>query len=321
MKNKYNLKEIVSVKCAIFGFKLLIMLPMPILIFLSVVIESIIYQLVKYNIMPTMRIRYAIALTNLQLCFPDKTEFEQRRIWRASFRESVLGYLNYGLLFCASPNKLRHRVKCYGLEKINNIEDLQAYIILVPHFCAFDVGMNRVSLDVKFCSIYKGVDSYFYDCLKEARLRFVKNSDNSIIYSINDGLIPVVRTLQRDKLPLFYLPDLDYGESNSIYAPFFQNQIRATLNTLPRLTKLTDAKVVSSISYRKGNHYYFEFKTLLEDYPTGNNLDDILTMNRVLEKLICEYPEQYRWYFSIFKTQPNKPDSYLYEGAENKVVF
>ena len=320
-KNRYHWHERLKVNLAIWGFKILIYLPMPILRALSLVIELGMYQASKYHWMPAMRRRYAIALTNLQLCFPEKTEFERRKIWRASFRESVLGYLNYGLLFCASPNKLRRRIKCRGLEELLEYAQSQAAIILVPHFCAFDIGMNRVSLDVSFCSIYKLVDSYFYECLKQARLRFVKPNDNSVIYSIEDGLISVVRTLQKDKLPLFYLPDLDYGEDNSVYIPFFQHALRATLNTLPRLTRLTNAVVLPSSSFRSGNHYYFEFKTVLANYPTGNNVDDISTMNHVLEQVIREHPEHYRWYFPIFKTQPNQPDGYLYQGAEDKIVF
>lgn len=320
MKNKYPWRERLRVNLAILGFKVLIYFPMPILRLLSVVIELGMYQASKYNWLPAMRRRYAIALINLQLCFPENTELERRKIWRASFRESVLGYLNYGLLFCASPNKLRQRIKCQGLDEVLKYEHSQAAIILVPHFCAFDIGMNRVSLDVSFCSIYKYVDNYFYECLRLARLRFVKPDDNSVIYSIEDGLIPVVRVLQNKKLPLFYLPDLDYGETNSIYAPFFQ-QSRATLNTLPRLAKLAKAVVIPSNSFRRGNYYYFEFKKAVDKYPTGNNVDDVETMNSILERVIREHPEHYRWYFPIFNTQPNKPDGYLYEGAEDKIVF
>lgn len=309
---KYPFIQIIKVEIILLGFRLLSYLPMKILYLISIFIEYILYSLANISILKQMAKRYQITKTNLMLCFPEKSPESISQICKQTFRESILVYLNYGVLFFSSINKLQSRVKCVGLEKFKQESADCPTIVVIPHFCAFDIALNRVSQEVMFCSTYKQVDNYFYEKLRRARLRFVKEGDESIILPANGSILSIIKVM-RNNIPFFYLPDLDYGTSSSVYIPFLGHKYRATLNTVPRLANITQAKVYTCNIYRHNDRYIFEFQGPIE---LDNSLDikqQVKRINETYENNIRKFPEHYRWYFPIFNTQPDLPDGQLYK--------
>ena len=308
---KYPLLQIIKVEFALLGFRVLSFLPMKILYILSCIIEAILYRLISNGIFSAMKTRYNITMVNLELCFPDKNLLERLAIARQCFRESILVYLNYGLLFNSSPQKLRSRIKCIGLEQFKQEYSDHPTIVVIPHYCAFDLALNRVSQDVVFCSSYKQVDNYFYEKLRQARLRFVSADEQSVIYPAQGSIAPIIRSIKRH-IPFFYLPDLDYGEENSVLITFLAHHSRATLNTVPRLVRLTGAHVYTCDIYRHKNHFVFEFIGPLGNINGEKITEEVCTISRSYENQINKHPEHYRWYFPIFTTQPELKPGAVY---------
>lgn len=313
---KYPLLQVIKVELALLGFRLLRLLPMKILYILSCIIEAILYRLISNGVFSAMKARYNITMVNLELCFPNKSLVERLAITRQCFRESILVYLNYGLLFNSTPQRLRSRIKCIGLEKFKQEYATHPVIVVIPHYCAFDLALNRVSQDVVFCSSYKQVDNYFYEKLRQARLRFVSADEQSVIYPAQGSIAPIIRSIKR-RIPFFYLPDLDYGEENSVYVPFLAHHSRATLNTVPRLVRLTEALVYTCDIYRQKNHFVFEFIGPLENISGEKIPEEVCMISKFYETQINKHPEHYRWYFPIFNTQPESKSGILY----NKKFF
>ena len=309
---KYPLSQVIKVELAILGFRLLSYLPMSVLYAISIVIEAIIYRLIKNGLLAAMSKRYQITAVNLRLCFPEKSPVQQLKICRQNFRESILVYLNYGLLFASSPHKLRSRVTVIGLEQFKEKYVAHSSIVVIPHFCAFDIALNRVSQDVVFCSSYKQVDNYFYEKLRQARLRFVGSGEPSVIFPAANSLAPIIRAIKRN-IPFFYLPDLDYGADSAVYIPFLGHPYRATLNTVPRIARLTAAQIYTCDIYRQNNRYVFEFIGPLDSRFDAEIATQVHAISRVNEERIRKHPEHYRWYFPIFNTQPNLPSGKLYQ--------
>jgi lauroyl/myristoyl acyltransferase len=47
----------------------------------------------------------------------------------------------------------------------------------------------------------------------------------------------------------------------------------------------------------------------LENFPSGDEIEDAARMNREIEAGVRAMPEQYMWTFKLFKTRPDDADS------------
>jgi lauroyl/myristoyl acyltransferase len=104
----------------------------------------------------------------------------------------------------------------------------------------------------------------------------------------------------------YLMPDEDLREARTIFAPFFGVQT-ATLPVVGRLSRLTGAKVLPMFTRRLDTgHYEVKIHPPLDEFPTGNDMNDASRINEVFEAGIRLVPEQYLWTLQWFK---NRPDS------------
>jgi len=131
-----------------------------------------------------------------------------------------------------------------------------------------------------------------------ARTRF----GNPHLVSRQEGLRSVIRVIKSGK-PFYFLPDMDFGIRDAIFSPFF-GVPTATITALPRLARLTGAKVVPVITRQEGHGYVARFYPAWENYPTGDVEADVARMNAFIEERVREMPDQYFWAHKRFKTRP-----------------
>jgi KDO2-lipid IV(A) lauroyltransferase len=136
--------------------------------------------------------------------------------------------------------------------------------------------------------------------MRHGRCRFFP----TVLIPKSDGVKPMIRTLKAG-MPAYYLPDQDHGRTNAVFAPFF-GVPAATLSTLPRLAKITQAQIVPVITRQRswGRGYAVRFYPPWVDFP-GSDLDaDVARMNRFIEDRVRETPAEYLWLHRRFKTRP-----------------
>jgi KDO2-lipid IV(A) lauroyltransferase len=244
--------------------------------------------------------RKRIARRNLELCFPEKSESERRRLLRQNLRASVRAALEHGLLIWASAPRLEKLIRIEGREHLDACRG-KPVILLAPHFIGLDMGGVRLSTDLKVASMYSRsrnavVDHY----LLKSRTRFTQ----AALASRHEGIRPLIRIIQSG-LPFYYLPDQDYGRRESIFVPFFGIPA-ATIPALARLTKVTGAKVVPAVTRQLpgGRGYVLRFYPAWENYPSGDIEADTRRMNAFIEARVREMPAQYLWTHRRFKTRP-----------------
>ena len=174
-------------------------------------------------------------------------------------------------------------------------------LCFVPHFYGMDAGWTAVTahLPRRFCGIYAeqlnpDVDRW----MAQGRQRF---GDPHIV-AMRQGLKPLVSAL-RDGLPLYLLPDMDYGTRDSVFVPFFGIPT-ATLTSLSRFARLSRARVVPVVSRLTPDGYEVVVHPAWDAYPTADVEADTALMNRRLEGFIASMPEQYYWVHKRFKTRP-----------------
>jgi KDO2-lipid IV(A) lauroyltransferase len=246
------------------------------------------------------RERRRVTLTNLRLCFPQWSEVERIRIARRHFQAFGRSLLEHGILWWSS------RERVLGLIRIEGLAHWQAaagrpVILLAPHFVGLDMGGIRLGAEHRVVSVYSQQKNPAFDAvLYRGRTRFVMPD----LYSRQDGIRPVVKSMRKG-LPFYYLPDMDFGERDSIFVPFF-GVPAATITGLARIAQLAKAVVVPAVTYQLpgADGYVLKFFPAWQDYPSGDEVADARRMNAFIEERVREMPEQYFWLHKRFKTRP-----------------
>jgi KDO2-lipid IV(A) lauroyltransferase len=246
--------------------------------------------------------RRRIALRNVELCFPEKSLAERRQLVREHFEWLGRSLFERGLLWYAPADRLKRLIQIEG--DVGLAERSERPVMwLVPHFMALDVAGVSVLLfqSRKVVSMYQEQSNPQVDAaIRRGRLRL----GNAEIFPRADSAKPLLRAIRRGDA-FFNLPDMDFGERDAAYVPFF-NVPAATLLAPSRLARalnmVVQPVVAEALPGRQG--YRVRFLPAWEHFPSADALADTALMNRWIESEIRANPAQYLWVHKRFKTRP-----------------
>ena len=251
---------------------------------------------------PLARSRRHIALRNLALCLPGSSERERERIARQLFKWFCRSVLELGLLWFAPAARLRRLIHVEGDV---GFADRHAGPVmwLVPHFVGLDVAGAAAQLYVerRAVSIYQAQRNPVIDAaVRRGRLRHGKAE----IFARSETARPLMRAVRRGAV-FFNLPDMDFGERDAAFVPFF-GVPAATLLAPSRMARALGMRVQPVLTeiLPGGAGYRVRFMPPWDDFPTDDALADTARMNRWIEQQARERPEQYLWVHKRFKTRP-----------------
>jgi len=251
---------------------------------------------------------YRVAQKNVELCFPELTPAERRKLVKRHFRCSGVAVLSLGVTFFAPLWRIRSIVR---VRDEHNFDAARAsgrnIILLAPHFIALDIGGMRVGHDKNFVSMYRKSRNPLLEYLFQRRTR-----TGAVLVDRLANLKSLIRHIRSGR-PFYYLPDQDMGERASVFVPFFGIPA-ATVTALSRIAETTNSAVVPCITRILPNGKGFEvrFYPALDNFPGKDAVEDAERMNREIEKWVREMPEQYMWSYRRFKTRPNgEPSLYV----------
>ncbi len=283
-------------RIGLFAMWLLHFLPLPVLALFGQMLGLLLYLL--------GRERRRVARINLRLCFPAMKDSARESLLRQHFRALGRSFLEHNLLWWSSKKRLKKLIRIEGMENWEAVSS-RPVIWFAPHFVGLDMGGVRLSCDYAGASVYSHQkNAKFDEMLLHGRSRF----GNSTLLSRQDGLRPVIRALKK-KLPLYYLPDMDFGIRDGSFVPFFGVKA-ATVNGLSRLASLTGAAVVPCVTRQLSWGYTVKFYPAWDNYPSGDIEADTRRMNAFIEERVLEMPEQYYWLHKRFKTRPEGEKSF-----------
>ncbi len=243
--------------------------------------------------------RRRVVLTNLALCFPEIDPGRRRRLARAHFAALGQGLIDTAIAWWASPARLRRLVAFRGREYYERALQEGRVILLVPHFTALNIGV-ALSLERPMANVYRELPNPVF----EATFRRAIRRFGAITVTQDEGVRPVLKAL-KDGRVLYYLPDQDFGERSSVFAPFF-GVPAVTLHAVGRLARASHAQVVPCYVYQRpwGRGYEVVFAPALTDFPSGDVAHDATLTNHAIEEGVRRHPEQYFWVHKRFKTRP-----------------
>jgi KDO2-lipid IV(A) lauroyltransferase len=248
------------------------------------------------------RSRRDVALRNLALCFPEKSALEREQLAREHFRWLGRSIVERGLLWYATPARLKRLIHVEGDVSLAERSN-RPVMWLAPHFMALDVAGAAVLLFQKRrgISIYQKQSNPVMDrALRRGRLRL----GNAEIFPRRDSAKALVRAIRRGDA-FFNLPDMDFGERDAAFVPFF-GVPAATLLAPSRLARALDMVVqpVLAETLPGGQGYRVRFMPAWTHFPSDDALADTALMNRWIENEIRRNPAQYLWVHKRFKTRP-----------------
>jgi KDO2-lipid IV(A) lauroyltransferase len=250
------------------------------------------------------RSRRRIAQRNLELCFPEQTAAEREALLREHFACLGRSLLERGLLWYASPARLKRLIHVEGDIGLAARSE-QPVMWLVPHFMALDVaGVATQLFQSQWVgSIYQAQSNPVFDAaMRRGRLRF---GLGEVFERHEQGALPLVRAIRKRRVAFFNLPDMDFGRKETVFAPFFGIPASTLLapSKMARGLKMTVQPVVAEM-LPGGQGWRVCFLDAWDHWPTDDPAADAATMNAWIESEIRRLPAQYLWVHRRFKTRP-----------------
>ncbi|WP_222937682.1 LpxL/LpxP family Kdo(2)-lipid IV(A) lauroyl/palmitoleoyl acyltransferase [Spartinivicinus ruber] len=244
--------------------------------------------------------RKHIAKTNIALCFPELSVIEQEQMLKNNFISMGMSLLEVGMAWWWPKWRLAKLSTIDGLEYLQS-QDGEGILLVAMHFSTLEIGAALLGREMPIDGMYRKHKNPVFDFIQR------RGREN---YHPSSQTIPrkEVRTMLkalRQGRTVWYAPDQDYGPKQSIFVPFF-GVIAATVTATAKFAKLGKAKVVPFVQHRRedGKGYHVQVLPPLENFPTGDEEADAITVNQLVEREVRKRPDQYMWLHRRFKTRP-----------------
>ena len=259
-----------------------------------------------------LRSRAHIVRVNLERCFPGLSPSERDALARRHFRLLAQSFVDRGLCWFGAPERIMNTVELHGEHHLQALLDQGRRILMfAPHFIALDAAATRLTLFLKeSATLYtRQSDADVDEIVRLGRGRF-----NQVhLVSRHDGVRGLIRHLRKG-IPVYYLPDMDFGRQGAIFVPFFGIPA-ATIPATAQIARAWDAAVVPIVSRldEASGRYTVDVLAPLEDFPGDDDMDQATQrINELLEQWVRRDPVQYYWVHRRFKTRPQRSEKKFY---------
>ena len=246
--------------------------------------------------------RRRIAARNLELCFPEKTATERKRLLKENFASTGIAFFEMAMSWWWSKPRLAKLAHVEGLEHLQQAQrEGQGVILMAFHFTTLEIGAALLGQQHTIDGMYREHKNPLFDFIQR-RGRERHNLDSLAVE--RDDVRGMLKLLRAGRA-IWYAPDQDYGAKQSIFVPLFGIEA-ATVTATSKFAKLGKARVVPFTQQRlaDGSGYKLVIHPPLTDFPGASDEADCLRINQWVERAIHECPEQYLWAHRRFKTRP-----------------
>ncbi|WP_322995994.1 lysophospholipid acyltransferase family protein [Castellaniella sp.] len=251
-----------------------------------------------------LRSRAHIVRVNLALCFPELSQNQRNVLAQRHFHLLAQSFVDRGLCWFGTQQRIMDSVLLTGEQHLQTLlEQGRRIIMFAPHFIALDAAATRLTLFLKeSATLYtRQSDADVDEVVRQGRGRF-----NQVhLISRHDGVRGLIRQLRRG-IPVYYLPDMDFGRQGSAFVPFF-NVPAATLLSAAQIAANWDATIVPVISRLDPDtgQYQVTIGPPVQDFPGDDDpISATARLNHLIETEIRTDPAQYYWVHRRFKTRP-----------------
>jgi KDO2-lipid IV(A) lauroyltransferase len=248
-----------------------------------------------------------IARRNLELCFPELTARERRKLLRRHFASLGIGLFETANVWWCSNERIRRLTEFHGFEHLRAaLAKGHGVIVIGSHFTTMEMGARILGTAEPLNVLYRRPKNEVLQWILERSYRpFARRAIE------RDDIRMLIRGLRSNEV-VWYAPDQSYRKKGAQMVTLFG--VPAPTNTFTtRLARMTGAVVLPYFFERLpgARGYRAEILPPLEGYPSDDPVADAERYNRLLEAHIRHVPEQYLWIHRRFKgLTPDDPDYY-----------
>lgn len=269
-------------------------------VFLPFRIQTLLGRLLGHCLMAISPQRRRIARINLGLCFPEWDEKKVKQVLRQNAGAMGLSVFEFAMAHWYSDDRIRQISEIEGVENLQNaLAQKRGVILLVGHFTTMEIMSRILRLQTIFHPVYRKFNNPLVEYLiKRSRLNHI---DKVIEH---DDMRSIVRSL-RSNVPVFYIPDRNFGRKYALFVPFFGIPT-ATIPATSRLAGLYHSPVLPLVQQRLpgGRGYKLIIQPPLENFPTNDLQSDTARISKIIEDQVRQNPADYLWVHRRFKTRP-----------------
>jgi len=258
--------------------------------------------------------RRHITEVNIRLCFPELPEQQQAALVRNAFIANGIGLMELGIAWFRDPKKLTGITQIHGKEHLDKaLEDGHGVLLLGGHYSTLDLGGSLVTEYIEADVMQRDHNNP----LTNAVMTRARGRRYGTVLSSKD-LRGLFRSLKKNHA-VWYATDQDYGRKDIVFAPFFGIPT-GTITATSRIAERSKCRVVPFSHFRREDKpgYDIYFHPALENFPSGDDLEDTTRINAIIEQEIRKAPDQYLWMHRRFKTRPDESDPGFYGRKRKK---
>jgi len=253
--------------------------------------------------------RKLIALANLKIVFPEKTEKERRLIFRESLRNMLKNYFEMAFIINGKypAEKIAEVASASGLEHLDSlIEREQGALLYSGHFGNFPLMMIWLAIKgYPVATIYKEAknfpDEYFGNIMRRFNLTPLKYKSEASL------TVAIIRALKEKKIVLI---QNDQSHPNGIYVNFFNKLVPSPAGPA-LLAKRVGVPIIPAYVCRdRGNHHSItvlpEIHLLEEDDHEKFMLSNTQMMIDWIAEILIKHPGEWLWLHKRWKRAKTK---------------
>ncbi|MDN4501623.1 LpxL/LpxP family Kdo(2)-lipid IV(A) lauroyl/palmitoleoyl acyltransferase [Alteromonadaceae bacterium BrNp21-10] len=251
--------------------------------------------------------RMKVGKRNLELCFPDMPEGERETLLKKNMESAGIALLETGMGWWWPDWRVKKRSKTAGFEHVE--------AILAKGKGVFGIAIHNMNLEMN-CRVMG---------LTHPSIVFYRRHNNPVMeyfqyrgrarsnkYLIHKrGVKDMLQSLDSGEFCM-YLPDQDFGPKRCEFVPLFAVPDTATTTGTLLFAENANCESVFVLPLRTEDGYVVKIMPGLDNFPSGDHRNDVTRLNKKIEEMIMQAPEQYLWMHKRFKTRPHDNPSALY---------
>jgi KDO2-lipid IV(A) lauroyltransferase len=252
--------------------------------------------------------RRYVAQQNLAACFPELSETEQIALRREHFEAIGASVSEMAMAWFGSKQTICDLIEVEGEEHLQAaLAKGKGVILFSAHFTTLEYFFPALQqICPKITAMYRAQRSEMMNVMMtRGRRRSI-----DVLFP-KDSVRAMVRSLAENDT-VWYAADQSYRRKYSALVPFF-GEPAMTNTATSRLAKLSGATVLTYFGRRlpDDSGYVLQIGAPLENFPSGDLVEDTARLMMELENFVRLNPEQYCWIHKRFKGRPEPyPDIY-----------
>ncbi len=246
-------------------------------------------------------------LRNLRTCFPERDEDAVRKLARASLQHSLCALFEMGRAWRWPLPKLQKllRESAEVAEFRRAAQSGSGVILLAPHLGNWEIFGISMCYGLPSSFLYAPPGSAAFDALLRASR---ERGGLRMAAAGKAGVAQLARALGRGEV-IGILPDQVPADGSGEFAPFF-GEPAYTMTLAARLAQRPGVRVFCGYAERLPRAEGFRIHMGELDLRRERLSDSLAAMNRAVEDLARQCPEQYQWEYKRFRRRPDGAEFY-----------